>query len=222
MFLVKAKTTTVVIGTWVFSPVLASRFEHELQPDVAERGDLLLIEEVLDEEPVVAPGGLTATGTLETDPGSAGTAGEGGTGAGGAPAGEGQEGGEAGTPRVNPLTVDSDGDGHGAIGPDGRPSPHHGKAGTGAGGAPDGAGPETDPTLLTDKTLTEGVTLLHVGGDDDDGPGADPDPFADTSEGSGTLDAGAPDPAQAPPAPAPAPSAPATIKGGRGNRNSRK
>ncbi|MFA7329785.1 MAG: hypothetical protein WC326_01810 [Candidatus Delongbacteria bacterium] len=185
--------TTVTIGTRVFSPVLVTRFQGELPPDVAKHDDLLFIEEIPDEEPVVVPGGLTATGTLETEPG---TAGEGDTGAGGAPDGEGP------------------GEGAGTTG----------EGGTGAGGAPDGQGPETDQTLLTDKALADGVTLLNVGGDDDDGPGADadPDPFADTPEGSGTPGAGAPAPAQAPASAAKAPSAPATIKGSRGSRGSRK
>ncbi|MFA7331029.1 MAG: hypothetical protein WC326_08155 [Candidatus Delongbacteria bacterium] len=218
MFLVTAKTTTVVIGMRVFSPVLASRFEDELPPDVAGRDDLLLIEEIPDEEPVVEPGGLTATGTLETDPGGAG---EGDTGAGGAPDGAGLGEG-AGTAGEGDTGVGGAPDGEGP----GEGAGTAGEGGTGAGGAQDGQGPETDPTLLTDKALTEGVTLLRVGGDDDDddGPGADadPDPFADTTEGPGTPGAETPAPAQAPPASPPAPSAPATSKGGRGGRNSRK
>ena len=67
MFLVKAKTTMVVIGERVFSPVLATPFHGELPSDVAGRDDLLHIEEVPDEQPAVEPGGLSATGTLQTD-----------------------------------------------------------------------------------------------------------------------------------------------------------
>ena len=189
MFLVKAKATTVVIGERVFSPVLATPFPGELPPDVADRHDLLLIEEVPDEQPKVDPGGLSASGTLETTPGAGGAD----TGAQGGPEGPGEGGSEAEASRVNPLNVDSDGDGHGALGPDGLPSIHHDGADTGAQNGPEGPG--------------EG----------DAAGGPDPDPFADLSEGS---NAGGASPASAP-ASAPA-ATPRTGGGGKGGRGGRK
>ncbi len=85
MYHVKAKETTVTIGKRVFSPALVTRFLDELPPEVAEHGDLLHIEEVPDEQPTVVPGGLSATGTLETGEGEADGA---DTGSQGAPDGQ--------------------------------------------------------------------------------------------------------------------------------------
>ena len=75
MFHVKAKETTVTIGTRVFSPAVATYFQDELPPEVAECSDLLTIEEVPDAESTVEAGGLSATGTLQTDDSEAGGAG---------------------------------------------------------------------------------------------------------------------------------------------------
>lgn len=224
MFFVKAKATTVVIGERVFSPVLATPFHGELPPDVAGQSDLLLIEEVPDEQPKVAPGGLSASGTMETASGAggadtdaqggpegsgegdaAGTAGDTDTGAKGSPEGPGEGGGEAESSRVNPLTVDSDGDGHGALGPDGLPSIHHDGAdldGPGQGGAADSA-PQGGP---------EGPDGQ---GDGSPSGGPDPDPFADLTEGP---NAGGARQAPAPTSAAP----PRTGGGGKGGRSGRK
>ena len=157
MYHVKARETTVTIGERVFSPVFATTFAEKLPDEVAERADLLQIEEVLDEQPLLALGSLSATGTLETAP----------------------DGGAAGG---------TDGDNEGAT---------------------DGGSMEADPTLLTDKALTGGVTVLSVG-EDDEGLGEEPDPFADPAEGPG-MPAG--DDAAAGDAPA---LQSTQVKGGRG------
>ncbi|MFA7332001.1 MAG: hypothetical protein WC326_13105 [Candidatus Delongbacteria bacterium] len=75
MYHVLGKETTVTIGERVFSPVQATTFAEELPAEVAERADLLLIEEVPDEQPAMVLGGLSATGTLQTGAGEAGGAG---------------------------------------------------------------------------------------------------------------------------------------------------
>ena len=201
MFLVMAKETTVTIGTRVFSPVLATPFHGDLPPDVADRDDLLLIEEVPDEQPKVAPGGLSASGTLETTPG----AGSANTGAQGGPEGPGEGGSEAEASRVNPLNVDSDGDGHGALGPDGLPSIHHDGANMDGPGQGDAAG--------TADGAPQGGP--DGPGEGDAAVGPDPDPFADLSEG--------PNAGGARQAPAPTPAAPSrTGGGGKGGRGGRK
>jgi hypothetical protein len=85
MFHVKAKETTVTIGERVFSPTVDTCFQDELPPEVAERSDLLTIEEVPDAEPTVDAGGLAATGTLQA---GASAPSEAGTGADGEPDGQ--------------------------------------------------------------------------------------------------------------------------------------
>ena len=143
MFHVKAKETTVTIGTRVFSPAVATCFQDELPPEVAERIDLLSIEEVPDAESMVDAGGLSATGTLQT----------------------GHEGG----PAAGPEAVADGLDGEGA-GDDANP-----EDGMGTGDASHG---QADPTILSDKALQEGVTVLD--GEDVHAP----DPFADPAPAS--------------------------------------
>jgi hypothetical protein len=75
MYHVLAKETTVTIGERVFSPVHATTFAEELPAEVAERADLLHIEEVPDDQSTLVPGDLSATGTLQTGNGEAGGAG---------------------------------------------------------------------------------------------------------------------------------------------------
>ncbi len=68
MFRVLAKETMVTIGSRVFHPAVATWFQDELPPEVAERRDLLHIEEIPADGPNQPPQGLVATGTVEADP----------------------------------------------------------------------------------------------------------------------------------------------------------
>jgi hypothetical protein len=101
MYHVLGKETTVTIGERVFSPVLATTFAEELPAEVAERADLLHIEEVPDDQSSLVPGGLSATGTLPTGDGEAGGA---GTGAGGTGSAEGALDGQGPAPDPSLLT----------------------------------------------------------------------------------------------------------------------
>ena len=172
MFHVKAKETTVTIGDRVFHPAVATCFQDELPPEVAERSDLLLIEEVPDAESTVEAGGLSATGTLQT-------------GHDGGPA----TGPEAGADGPN-GTPDGEGAGDDATtanSPDGAQSA-------------EGASGDADPTVLTDEALTNGVAVISVGDGEEEDPGSEPDPFADPVETLPPADP--PQGAAAPPAPA--------------------
>ena len=172
MFRVMAKETTVTIGTRVFHPAVGTCFQDELPPEVAERSDLLTIEEVPDDESTVEAGGLSATGTLQTGH-------EGGPATGP----EAGAGGPNGTP-------DGEGVGEGATTastPDGAQSA-------------EGASGDADPTVLTDEALTHGVAVLTVGDGEEDGPSSEPDPFANPAETLPPADP--PQGAAAPPAPA--------------------
>ena len=179
MFRVMAKETTVTIGTRVFSPAAATCFQDELPPEVAERIDLLTIEEVPDAESTVDAGGLSATGMLQT----------------------GHEGGPAAGPEAGAAGPNSAPDGEGA----GDDANQAGRPVTGDGGqgcAPDGEGAngDADPTVLTDEALTNGVAVISVGDGEEEDPGSEPDPFADPVETLPPADP--PQGAAAPPAPA--------------------